>query len=133
MINNLGYSGISPIFTTILTTMYTITILGIWIYLIVKFVKWIKYKKALEKIPKALEKIELASDSSGDSKIVVAQAPIRIKFKVETSEVLKQNPVLAKGEICLEYPSDGNIGLYNIKSGNGIATWNQLPYVVKNF
>ena len=124
MIHDLGYYGIIHILTIILTAMYTITIWGIWIYLIVKFVQWRKSKKALEKIPKTPEKTD------GDK----SATTFRIMIMTATSSKAKEkNPILHSGEMCLEYPDDGNIGLYNVKIGNGVASWNELPYTVKNF
>ena len=124
MIHDLGYYGIVHILTIILTAMYTITIWGIWIYLIVKFIQWRKYKKALKKVPKTPEKTD---DDESVNRFRVAL------MTVTSSKAKEKNPILRPGEVCFEYPDDGNIGLYNIKIGNGAASWNELPYTVKNF
>ncbi len=61
----------------------------------------------------------------------MAETIIRMRQKQGTSdEWASENPVLTKGEIGLAYLSDSKNFL--IKIGNGISTWNTLPYSISS-
>ena len=48
-----------------------------------------------------------------------------------TSEWRTMNPILAEGEIGVEYPDTGILsGDIRIKFGDGISKWNDLPYAI---
>ena len=55
---------------------------------------------------------------------------IRIKPRRSTTEEWKYtNPILAEGEMAVEYPSSGiGTGPVKIKFGDGYTPWNELPY-----
>lgn len=42
------------------------------------------------------------------------------------------NPILAEGELAIEVPTEGvGTGLVKIKIGDGVTSWNDLPYAVE--
>ena len=42
-----------------------------------------------------------------------------------------KNPVLAAGELVVEYPDSGvGTGIIKMKMGDGVTPWNDLPYAV---
>lgn len=49
----------------------------------------------------------------------------------KASTIARLNPVLQKGELCLELPDDGSeTHLGRIKIGDGTTAWNDLPYFI---
>ena len=56
----------------------------------------------------------------------------RIKPRRGTSEQWTTvNPILAEGEIAIECPNEGvGTGLVKVKIGDGVRTWNELPYAI---
>lgn len=47
------------------------------------------------------------------------------------SELSSLNPLLLEGEICIEYPDAGiTAGDIRVKIGDGITSWNNLPYAI---